>query len=199
MSVLSLTQVRESETISKRGRFAVSKFCGWKALLEYLNKCPTLEVAGLYAILFETGCRISEALMLHRDMFVDEGEQFLTVYNAPVLKKKVDAPRGDRYRNIPILKSESLYLPMMDYVNSKDGRLFTKSRVWAWKKIVGVDERWWPHRIRSERATQLHVEYGYQVPELMKFFNWSEAKEALEYVKLDVSDLKEKMQNGGVK
>ena len=190
---MSLSEVRRDEKIEKRGRFAVPKFCGWGALEEFYYKCPSNELAGLFAVLFETGCRVSEALELRKEMFVYDDEKWLTVYRAPVLKKKENAPIGDRYRNIPILRSEPLVSPMMRYVSSCEDRLFNKTRQWAWYNIVKVDERWWCHRIRSERATQLHVEYGYEVPELMKFFNWSEPKEALEYVKLDPQDLKDKV------
>src|SRR4030042_643467 len=193
MSVMSLREVREDPRITKRGRFAVPQFCGWESLLEYHSQCPTEEVSGLFAVLFETGCRISEALKLRGDMFVMDDANWLTVYRAPVLKKKEYAPLADRFRNIPILRGEPLVEPMMNYVEGRLGQLFNRSRVWAWMQIVGVDDRWWPHRIRSERATQLHTEYGYEVPELMKFFNWSEPKEALEYVRLGTSDLKEKV------
>lgn len=192
MSVMGLDEVRRDHNIKKRGRFAVPRFCGWPELVKYYKKCSNPEVAGLFATLFETGCRISEALQLRRDMFRVEDE-WITVYRVPVLKKKQDAPIGDRYRNIPIHKAEPLARYMMQYVESLERELlFTKTRQWAWYNIVSVDQRWWCHRIRSERATQLHVEYGYEVPELMKFFNWSEAKEALEYVKLDPQDLKDR-------
>ena len=190
---MSLREVREDPHIAKRGRFAVPQFCGWNSLQEYHSRCPTEEVAGLFAVLFETGCRVSEALKLRGDMFVEDDDTWLTVYRAPVLKKKEYAPLADRFRNIPILRSEPLVEPMMNYVEGRPGSLFQRGRVWAWMQIVGVDDRWWPHRIRSERATQLHTEYGYEVPELMKFFNWSEPKEALEYVRLGTSDLKEKV------
>jgi len=190
---MTLTEIRKSQDYTKRGRFAVPKFCGWPALEDFYKKCKNPEVAGLFAVLFETGCRVSEALNLHKDMFVYDDDDWLTVYRAPVLKKKSHAPVGDRFRNIPILRSEPLVAPMMQYVDSCEGPLFSKSRQWAWLNIVQTDEAWWCHRIRSERATQLHLDYGYEVPELMKFFNWSEPKEALEYVKLDPQDLKNKV------
>jgi len=43
-------------------------------------------MSNLIAILFETGCRISEALQLEPDMFKVE-EDFVMVYGAPVFKK----------------------------------------------------------------------------------------------------------------
>lgn len=192
MSVMSLREVREGAAV-KRGRFAVPQFCGWDKLEEFHQACPTEEIAALFAVLFETGCRVSEAIRLRGDMFIYDDSQWLTVYRAPVLKKKESAPLGDRFRNIPVLRSELLVAPMMEYVEKRPGLLFNRSRVWVWRRIVEVDDRWWCHRIRSERATQLHNDYGYEVPELMKFFNWSEPKEALEYVRLGTEDLKAKV------
>ena len=193
MSVMSLREVRESPDTAKRGRFAVPRFCGWPQLQEFYEACPTEEVRALFAVLFETGCRVSEALKLRGDMFVEDDDKWLTVYRAPVLKKKEYAPLADRFRNIPLLRTEPLVEPMMKYVEAHPGQLFKHSRVWVWRNIVAVDDRWWCHRIRSERATHLHTEYGYEVPELMKFFNWSEPKEALEYVRLGIGDLKAKV------
>ena len=227
---MTLSQVRRNKDIAKRGRFAVPEFCGWHKLIEFYEACTNPEVAGLFAVLFETGCRVSEALELHRDMF-HVGTEWVTVSNIPVLKKNhkpsrrkipdymrlildeeqmdtlkkyVDETKPTKkqrqapFRTIPIKLSESLVAPMMDYVDTCDGPLFSKSRQWAWMNIVAVDESWWCHRIRSERATQLHNEYNYEVPELMRFFNWSDPKEALQYVRIGSNALKEKILQSGV-
>ena len=223
---MSLREVRESPDIAKRGRFAVPRFCGWSQLQEFYDSCPTEEIRAIFAVLFETGCRVSEALKLRGDMFTFDDDTWLTVYRAPVLKKNhkpskrkipdhlrlilspeqienldnyleetQPKPRQKQapFRNIPILRKEPLVEPLMEYVKTHPDQLFRRSRSWVWRRIVEVDDRWWCHRIRSERATQLHIEYEYEVPELMKWFNWSEPKEALEYVRLGTSDLKAKV------
>ena len=174
--------------MGKRGRSSVAKFCGWDGLTKFLSKCDTPIKGALFATLFETGCRISEALELHSDMFVDEGDK-LTIYGVPVLKK-----RKDNIRNIPIPKHEKLVLPMMNWVEEKDGYLFagvTRGQAYHW--IARTDPGWWCHRIRSERATQLVVEYGFNIVELMKFFNWSRPDVAVEYVRLSTEDIGKKM------
>ena len=224
-SVMTLSQVRRSKDITKRGRFAVPEFCGWPKLHEFYEKCPTDELKGLFATLFETGCRVSESLMLDTDMF-SVNDEWVTISNIPVLKKNHKPPkkkipdymrlilepnqletlekymdetqpakkqRQAPFRTIPIRRTESLIDPMLDYVSSCNGRLFSKTRQWVWFNIVSVDESWWCHRIRSERATQLHNEYNYEVPELMKFFNWSDPKEAISYVRIGSNALKEKV------
>ena len=193
MSVMSLSQVRKHPTIKKRGRFAVPRFCGWPKLEAFYYSTENPVIRGLIATLFSTGTRVSECLLLHRDMFIVEDDEWLTVFRVPVLKKGVKTALADKFRNIPIYRSEIMCQYMMNYVEECEGYLFSKSRQWAWQSLVKVDETWWPHRVRSERATQLHVEYGYQIPELMKWFNWKDPKEALEYVKLGTSDLKKQV------
>jgi hypothetical protein len=135
-------------------------------------------------------------------MFREEEEDFIIIYGLPVLKKgtyKRSVPAWTKVRDIPIPRHERLVPYMMDWVEKSDDYLFASGhggvhcRSWAWKKIVGIDDSWWPHRIRSERATQLVTEYGYNVAQLMKFFNWSEPKEAMGYVSLDLVDLKNGM------
>jgi len=192
MSVMSLTQVRREPKIAKRGRFAVPKFCGWSELETFYHKSTNPEVQGLFATLFSTGTRVSECLKLHSDMFVVEDDTWLTVFRVPVLKKGSKAKIADTFRNIPIIRNEIMAEYMMNFVQEQDGFLFSKSRQWAWQSLVNVDEKWWPHRVRSERATQLHIEYDYQVPELMKWFHWNTPGEAVEYVRLGTSDLKKK-------
>jgi integrase len=143
--------------------------------------------------MFETGCRVSEALALRGDMF-HVAEDRVNVYGIPVLKKGRPATR-----NIPIRRDEVLIPYVLNRVNDYPGYLFqspqgeTYSRQWAWYRITGTDPGWWPHRLRSERATQLVVEYGFNVPKLMRFFNWSKPEEAVAYVRLDVEDLWDSM------
>ena len=174
--------------MGKRGRTSVARFCGWDGLTKFLSKCDTPIKGALFATLFETGCRISEALQLHSDMLIDEGER-IVAYGVPVLKK-----RKVSVRNIPMPKHEKLVSPMMNWVEEKEGLLFEGiNRYQAYTMINGVDSRWWCHRIRSERATQLVVEYGFNIAELMKFFNWSQPSVAIGYVRLSVEDIRYKM------
>lgn len=177
----------------KRGAKDVSTFCGWNTLEELVNNAPSKEVAGLIAVLFESGCRISEALSLKPDQFVIE-DDWLMIYGAKVLKKPRGSPATTRRRNIPIPLNEPLMSTVTDYVNNcTTNKLFNKSRVWCWQQIVKTDPAWWPHRLRSERCCQLVIEYRFSVPRLMKWFNWNSADVAVEYVNLDTQDLKDSM------
>ena len=210
----------------KRGAEAVTRFCGWRDLFKFLSKCETPVTGALFATLFETGCRISEGLMLDSSMFV-ENTDTLRIYSVPVLKKnhkqrKKEIPEEMRLiltqeqidtiekyyeehkppevpkklvtRTIPIPKKEPLVSAMMNWVHEQDGLLFPDlDRFEAYRMINGVDDAWWLHRIRSERATQLTIEYNYTIQDLMKFFNWSSPNIAARYVRLNPSDLEKKM------
>ena len=210
----------------KRGAEAVTRFCGWRDLFKFLSKCDTPITGALFATLFETGCRISEGLMLDSSMFV-ENTDTLRIYSVPVLKKNhkqrkkeiseelrliltpeqieslekyyednkpPDKPKKDVFRTIPIPKKEILVPAMMSWVHEQNGLLFPDlDRFEAYRWINGIDDAWWLHRIRSERATQLTIEYDYTVQDLMKFFNWSSPNIATKYVRLNPSDLEKKM------
>ena len=210
----------------KRGAEAVTRFCGWRDLFKFLSKCDTPITGALFATLFETGCRISEGLMLDSSMFV-ENTDTLRIYSVPVLKKNhkqrkkeiseelrlilnpeqivslekyyednkpPDKPKKEVFRTIPIPKKEPLVEAMMNWVHEQDGLLFPDlDRFEAYRMINGVDDAWWLHRIRSERATQLTIEYNYTIQDLMKFFNWSSPNIAARYVRLNPSDLEKKM------
>jgi len=210
----------------KRGAEAVTRFCGWRDLFKFLSRCETPVTGALFATLFETGCRISEGLMLDSSMFV-ENTDTLRIYSVPVLKKNhklgkkriskelqviltpeqlerldqyyeetkpLDKPKKEVFRTIPIPKKEPLVSAMMNWVHEQDGLLFPGlDRFEAYRMINGVDDAWWLHRIRSERATQLTIEYNYTIQDLMKFFNWSSPNIAARYVRLNPSDLEKKM------
>lgn len=238
---LSINDVRRDPNLRKRGSSAVLRFCGWPALQDFIKQCNSTFTVGLFSILFETGCRVSEVLQLTPEMFKDRGD-YVRVEGAPVLKKNhlkskgkipdylrmilepIQITRLEDYlneiwerekkaqrfipvfRDIPIPKHEKLVPTMMGYVRdradsySKDTSLFLNdltgkpySRISAYRFIADTNPYWWPHRVRSERATQLRVDYGYDVLDLMKFFNWSSPDMATRYVRLDIGDIEKKM------
>ncbi len=179
----------------RRGSADVPTFCGWNTLENLIKSAADHEmVAGLMATLFLTGCRISECLDLRAEMF-RVGGNWVRVYGAPVLKKGKSAEPQDKIRNIPIPFSEPLVPYMLEYIDSRSGEkeLCPYGRRWAYKWIKKVNADWWPHRFRAERASQLVIEYGFNVPQLMRWFNWSDPKVPTRYVRLDISDLEATM------
>ena len=116
----------------------VQDFCGWNFLLEIMDACRTSFEKALIATLFESGCRVSELLMLKKHNFLlDIHPELIVVDGAPVLKKykKVDEvpdPKrksGKRwitqhvvkYRTFPIKRSEPLVEPMLDWMEKVRG------------------------------------------------------------------------------
>lgn len=51
----------------------------------------------------------------------------------------------------------------------------------------------WPHRLRSERASQLAKDYGFDIQKLMKFFGWTKPDTAVRYAHRSTEDLKAAM------
>jgi len=178
----------------RRSTRSISYFCGWKSLLGLLGKC-TIEIErALIATLFETGGRASEVLSLRSDQFVDKGT-YILILGMPVLKQK--DPEKQR-RNVPMLKSEPLINPMMEWVKERDGLLFPYKYDWLYKRVRLINREWWPHRFRGERASQLAIEKDFTVPQLMKWFGWSREQTPTRYVRMSVKDLVEKMSRGEI-
>lgn len=185
-----------SHDFEKRSSFSVKYFCGWNILLSLINKCSTWIERGLIGALFETGGRASEILSLTTDQFVDQG-RYVEVLGMVVLKQ---TDEQFKFRNVPMLKSEPLLAPLMEWVNDVrergGGRLFPYKYDWLYKHVVDIDPDWWPHRFRAERASQLVREKKFTILDLMKFFMWKKETMATHYARLGVEDLVEKMSRG---
>jgi hypothetical protein len=186
--------------LRKRGHDIVPNFCGWLSVSDYMKKCTKPEIAYFAAIAMETGGRISELLSYRPTMFkyskTENGLEVIKCEGLPVLKKGAKASATKKIRNIMIPVTEPLVTDMMEGVSNayKKSRLFPwKDRTYVWRLITKTDPYWWPHRFRTERASQLVVEYGFDVALLMKFFNWSRAEEAVGYVRLSAEDIVDKM------
>lgn len=189
---LLLDFLRRDLSIKKRGHDLISNYCGWPKLLEFVNQSgPHLQA--LASCLFSTGARISEARRFRPDNFKTEeidGEEYL-IGSLVCLKKGAKASPIDRLRVAPMPLREPTTATFKRYLDRQTGNelLFPYSRVWYWELVQRQDREWWPHRFRTERASQLVNEYGYGVVELVKFFNWENAEVALGYVRLDALDL----------
>jgi integrase len=196
--------------IKKRGHNLVSTFCGWNRLDQFIEKCPT-STRLLALTLWNTGGRICEALNMRKSMISYPNKNNILVSGMAVEKKwiylKVKNDKGETVdkipqkiptvRNFPINRSEQFVEPWLQELKYvRDDQLFSFGRVNAWRKIVNVDSEWWPHRFRTERASQLVKEYGFEIPQLFQWFGWSSVREAAGYVRLDVVDLMEKWDNG---
>lgn len=179
--------------IVRRGRSNIPRFCGWAEIMSFINNAPSNHLGNLGAYLFATGSRISEAKTIRPSNFsyetIDGAEYLIGALN--VLKKRKNASPTERIRIVPLPLTEpttNVLIKQFERVD-KDEILFPYSRNWYWILVNKYRPEWWLHRFRSERASQLVSEYGYDTIPLVKFFNWSNPSEAMTYARLDSRDL----------
>jgi len=174
----------------------------------------------LIATLFETGGRVSEVIQLRRRNF-QVGEEAIIVTGMKVLKRyeKVKEYEDDTGRvrwitrpvfetrgRFPILVREPLVPYLLPWLDETEDYLFPSSaahrdhidRSWAYKIVRRVGDRLghhiWPHYFRSQRASQLVQDYGFNLHQLLRFFNWKNIPTALRYAKMDERILLKAMQ-----
>ena len=173
---------------------------GWVAFTKMLEQgreeAPYPEDSIKYAtILFETGCRVSEAIQLRPSMF-KMNEEAIVIQNAPVLKK---GRRATRDILIKLDEVDPLAYELVEYVEEckTDYMLPGLSRgfsraVESWrhvcrstvnKRIGELCPELWPHALRGYRASMLVYERGFSVQDLVSWFDWKGADTALHYTR----------------
>jgi integrase len=193
----------------------VEEFVGWDVLLEMIEKARARDAA-FASIAFETGGRVSEVRMLHRNNFVLTNPKVILVRKMRVLKRfhrERDPQTGEKRvvldvvfrKTFPIRRDEPLVDIMVEWIEKHDGYLFPTNRgnepylgrTMAYKiarKLGSSIGQWiYPHWFRAQRASQLHLEYGFDTIDLMEFFSMEDAKTATRYAKMGWRGLAEKM------
>lgn len=156
---------------------------------------PYPEDSKMYGtVLFETGCREAEVVLLKPEMFL-WNEESVIVRNAPVLKKK---KRTTRDIVIKIDERNPLAYPLIEYVEACEsdyllpGRKRFTREIEPWRhistktvynRIVDIHPDLWPHALRGYRASMLVYERNFSVQDLVGWFNWKSADTALHYTK----------------
>jgi len=195
----------------------VRTFVGWAFIKEvvHLSDFPEL-IMGL----FLTGGRASEILDLTTRMFV-EYDTYYEVVDMPVYKrfdvldKYIDSEGKRRWvtelvmerRTFPILKSEPFSSDLFNYARKCQGKLYqwneVKNQYWQLyyrvHKISVPDNPYapkhlFPHWFRGMRAAQLRCEYGMDIDQIMRFFNWESYDTARHYAGMSSWDLAMVMQ-----
>ena len=181
--------------MARRSVQEIESFCGWDYLLNLVDKCGWLRDKALISTLFETGGRVSEVLKLKAENF-EVKDKFIIVKGMPVLKRyrktgeyvnedgktKWITKKTMGYRTFPIPLKEPLVpymIEWLDYV--KNGQLFRISRVQVYRILRKIDSDIYPHWFRAQRASQLALEYGFDVHDLVEFFDWRDLKTAIHY------------------
>lgn len=124
----------------------------------------------------------------------------------------ISVPKKE-YRRVPLRMSDPLTKSLTEYVklvreksdilptriqNDDEGHLFPYKYGWMYKWIKITDPKWWPHRFRVERASQLVIEHDYNAMDLLRFFGWKSTEVAVWYARLSVEDLLSKMWRGEI-
>jgi len=175
----------------RRSMEVVDDFCGWDTLLRLVHRADDKMKKALIATLFETGGRANEVLSLRPTQFSDRG-YYISVINMLVLKK-----RQKNRRTFPILKTDPLVPFMMDWVEyqreQNEPKLFPYKYDWLYKTVRKIDDDWFPHRFRAERATQLAIEHNFNTIDLQNWFGWARPDMPSEYAKKNVRVLAKKL------
>ena len=108
-------------------------------------------------------------------------------------------------RNFAIWRDEPLTQNLVDYLETlnKGEKLFKFKYDNAYRLITNIQKQkgqksgpWFPHKLRGERATQLVVEYDFDVIKLQSFFAWEDPETPLDYVRLGVAGIKKSILGG---
>lgn len=171
---------------------------GWDRFMEMFDNvvnAPYPEDSKKYGIiLFETGCRKAEVVMLKPGMFRWNDEAIIG-QNVPVLKKGKRATRGIV---IKLDEKNPLGYDLIEYLASCDteyllpGRspFFRAIQPWrhisvktVYNRITEIHPELWPHALRGYRASMFVYERDFKVRDLVSWFDWSSADMALHYTK----------------
>ncbi len=192
---------------TKRSVEEVESFCGWDYLLKLVKKCEQERNRALISALFETGGRVSEVLKLKKDNFVVQ-DPYIVVKAMPVIKRYrkiedyIDKDGRKRWktenkkatRTFPIHLKEPLCPLLLEYVEKKETEtLFDIGRIQVYRIIRELDENIFPHWFRAQRASQLALEYGFDIHDLIDFFNWKNVQIAAHYSHMGWKGLANKM------
>lgn len=173
----------------------------------------------LISAAFETGGRISEVLKLRKKMFTISDEWVL-VENMPLLKrfkkrKILDKETEETItvtkpipttRDFVFRRSEPLSEFVVAWIDQRNDYLFPSYRKSRFPHIhptrayeivtelaKKINYEMWPHRIRSERASQLGREYKWSLEKIMRFFGWKTTSMAIRYAHAGIEDMKAAM------
>jgi len=188
----------------------VEEFAGWQTLQKMISKARARDAA-FAATAFNTGGRVTEVRMLRKKNFVLSNPKVVLVRDMRVLKrfhrgkdKKVVVDTVFR-KTFPIRRDEALVETMCKWVENREDWLFPSDRgfepylgrtmCYKIARRLGDSVGFWcyPHWFRAQRASQLKLEYDFDVMELMEWFAWKDAKTAVRYAKMGWRGLAEKM------
>jgi len=169
-------------------------FMGYRGMDELVSMIQDVpkETQNLFAIIYLTGSRASESLLLTPEHFIHK-DGYLLVTNHPVLKRRKFFPR-----TYPIRMDEVLMPYLLNALGETNAgeNLIPWGYDWVYKRITRINNQLFPHYLRAYRATQLLTEYNYGVFDLMNYFGWGKSETPTEYIRLTAKELIDKMMVG---
>ena len=175
---------------------AQNRWVGWDVIENlYDHACKLDEGDGrsmralYFSTLFETGGRMSEAILLRPEQ-IEWNEEIIKIENMEVRKRRI------RFTRNVIIKIEDnpLALPFIDHVSQCNtryllpgytGKFSTEidpnkhvSTAHIYNKIVEIDPEIWPHWLRDQRSWHLSAEIeqggrGFDIYLLKEWFEWA--------------------------
>ena len=165
----------------------------WKEILEYVDEISNERVRALFAIIYLTGCRITEALCIQkRDIKLIEknGKKIMlvTLLNEKNKQRKIKKIPINIEKEYPLVKA---FLEYVDKVEGEDvfGNLTKRYAYKIIRKHIGIN----PHFIRHIRLTHLITEFDFNEEELRIFAGWTDTRPARNYIEMRWTDLLRKL------
>lgn len=151
-----------------------------KEVIKTIYDCSEPDVKAIASIMWMTGCRISEVLLL-KLVDIKNHDDYIE-FNMPTMKQRsVVLPR----RRLLIPKSSIFYPYIRDYINSIhpkfDERQVFECTSWhVWYVLKKANPNIYPHLFRHSAATRLSEKVD--VFDLKYQFGWKKIEMAMKYV-----------------
>lgn len=189
-------------------------FSGWNRIITLVKSAKDERDANLIRALFLTGGRAGEvgrskfAGLQRKNIVVKRSENVIVFSQMRVLKKyKKNGWRvGDNgkklwltervpfSRTFPSPLGEPItedFVMFLDRFEPEDF-LFPIGPTRIYQIVEAIDSSIWVHWFRSQRASQLAVEYGFALHDIVEYFRWQDVETAMRYAKLNYKDLAKK-------
>lgn len=154
------------------GKYSRTETIDVRRMKRLIERCPSLDYKALFALLWLTGCRISEALNLKKSDFSLRGGEL--VIKLKRLKRK------DGLVSEVCLPLEVCHY-ILQHLQRVKSKVWTFSRVDAWKMLKSLDNGLTLHDFRRHRCNFM-AENKATLWQMLSFFGWKSTSTPLKYL-----------------